>query len=93
MLSLIVHDRNCAIVMVLVAGSGVRPIYCSSFRPFGNVNTRSMRELSTILMLSKINGVVKAEPSITALKYSTGVPNGVSAVISATYVVAFRDAM
>ena len=30
---------------------------------------------------------------ITALKYSTEVPNGVSAVISATYVVAFRDAV
>ena len=37
--------------------------------------------------------MVNAVLPITALKYSTGVPNGVSAVISATYVVAFRDAV
>ena len=75
-------------VMVLLPGSGVRT-KVSEVPPFCNLNTRSTRSFSSKSTVALSKSVLP----ITAARYSTGVPDGVSAVISATYVVALKDAV
>ena len=61
---------------------------CSSFFPFEKLN----RSFISIKMRSTGGILGKANLLIETPKYITGVPIGVSTVISATYLVAFRDA-
>ena len=67
----------------------VEPRKCSSlFSPFEKLN-RSFISIK----VRKTIGVVKAELLIETPRYITGVPSGVTTVISATYLVAFRDTL
>ena len=79
---------------MLLVVSGIEGRCCtSSFRPFENLNTRSTSWLLSTKLNRTAAMLVKAELFITVLRNNTGVPNGVSTVISATYAVAFRDSV
>ena len=68
----------------------VEPEKCSSlFSPFEKLN----RLFISIKVRKTIGVSVKAELLIETLRYITGVPSGVSTVISAAYLVAFRDTL
>ena len=62
----------------------------SSFSPFENLN-RSF--IAVKLRKTPSGALVKAELLIETPRYITGVPSGVSTVISATYLVAFKDTL